>query len=301
MLCSIGGIADGWIGDGRQELKDAAFYADEGAPVFKAEFTAESDVSIDIAVAGYYWIEVNGTRLRDVSKTSLMPLWSPYDKTLYSEHHKVPSSLIKPFPEKNEITIALGNGWYNFPPLAFWGGIVFRDFLAHGRPSFKILEMKNAKMVSKWQWRESRIVSNHIHLGTKEDRTREFGEWKEASNVVGPKGRIVRRLAPVVDVIRTIKGRAKWLVPRKIQVIDFGENVSGVPNFTFTSVKKGDLIKIVYGEKLNKDWQPRTAISNMLNTTIKAQTTLLNYSIVPSVLNIVFTKEGQEVYNLIKK
>lgn len=55
------------------------------------------------------------------------------------------------------------------------------------------------------------------------------------------------------------------------------------------------------GEKLNKDWQPRTAISNMLNTTIKAQTTLLNYSIVPSVLNIVFTKEGQEVYNLIKK
>jgi DNA-binding NarL/FixJ family response regulator len=55
------------------------------------------------------------------------------------------------------------------------------------------------------------------------------------------------------------------------------------------------------GERLNKDWQPRTAISNMLNTTIKAQTTLLNYSIVPSVLNIVFTKEGQEVYNLIKK
>lgn len=55
------------------------------------------------------------------------------------------------------------------------------------------------------------------------------------------------------------------------------------------------------GEKLNKDWQPRTAISNMLNTTIKAQTTLLNYGIVPSVLNIVFTKEGQEVYNLIKK
>lgn len=55
------------------------------------------------------------------------------------------------------------------------------------------------------------------------------------------------------------------------------------------------------GEKLNKDWQPRTAISNMLNATIKAQTTLLNYSIVPSVLNVVFTKEGQEVYNLIKK
>lgn len=55
------------------------------------------------------------------------------------------------------------------------------------------------------------------------------------------------------------------------------------------------------GEKLNKDWQPRTAISNMLDTTIKAQTTLLNYSIVPSVLNIVFIKEGQEVYNLIKK
>lgn len=55
------------------------------------------------------------------------------------------------------------------------------------------------------------------------------------------------------------------------------------------------------GEKLNKDWQPRTAISNMLNTTIKAQTTLLNYSIVPSVLNVVFTKEGLEVYNLIKK
>jgi alpha-L-rhamnosidase len=113
--------------------------------------------------------------------------------------------------------------------------------------------MKNAKMVSKWQWRESRIVSNHIHLGTKEDRTREFGEWKDACNVVGPKGRIVRRSAPSIDVIRTIKGRAKWLIPGQVQVIDFGENVSGVPNFTFTSVKKGDLIKIVYGEKLKKD------------------------------------------------
>ena len=193
VLYSLSIIAGGWIGDGRQELQEGAFYSEEGAPVFRAEFTANGEVGIDIAVAGYYWISINGTRLTDVSKTSLMPLWSPYDQTIYSEYHKVPSSLIKSAPAKNEITVALGNGWYNFPPLAFWGKRVFRNFLSHGRPCFKVVRMENAKLTSKWQWRESRIVSNHLHLGTKEDRTRGFGEWKDACNVAGPKGRIVRR------------------------------------------------------------------------------------------------------------
>jgi hypothetical protein len=71
---SLGLVAGAWIGDGRPELEGEAFYADEGAPVFRAEFSAAGDVKIDIAVAGYYWISVNGTRLSDVSKTSLMPL-----------------------------------------------------------------------------------------------------------------------------------------------------------------------------------------------------------------------------------
>ena len=60
ILSSFAVLADAWIGDGRQELKDAEFYADEGAPVFVAQFTADGDVGIEIAVAGYYWIEING-------------------------------------------------------------------------------------------------------------------------------------------------------------------------------------------------------------------------------------------------
>ena len=246
---SLGLVAGAWIGDGRPELEGEAFYADEGAPVFRAEFSAAGDVKIDIAVAGYYWISVNGTRLSDVSKTSLMPLWSPYDETVYSESHKVPSSLVKAPPAQNEIAVALGNGWYNFPPLAFWGHRIFRNELAHGRPCFK-LEV-NGKPLKGWKWKESRIVSNHLHLGTVEDRTRSCGEWKDAVEVAGPKGRIVPRTAPAIDIVRTIKGKSKWLVPGKVQVIDWGENVSGIPNFAFPATKKGDLIEIVYGERLN--------------------------------------------------
>lgn len=54
-------------------------------------------------------------------------------------------------------------------------------------------------------------------------------------------------------------------------------------------------------EKVNKDWQPRPAISNRLNLNIKAQNNLLNYKTNPEILTIKIYNNDELIYDMIKE
>ena len=127
-----------WIGDGRPDFaNEADFYGEDPAPEFRAECTlppGEGEVVVYIACAGYCHVRFNGKR--PLNGSAMMPLWSPYDHTIYAERLVFSAEARRSAPQKNVVSVTLGNGFYNLPPLRFWGSRCFRNELAHGRPCF---------------------------------------------------------------------------------------------------------------------------------------------------------------------
>ncbi|MCQ2388831.1 MAG: family 78 glycoside hydrolase catalytic domain [Kiritimatiellae bacterium] len=247
-----------WIGDGRPEFaSDEAFYGEDPAPAFRTTFVSPPASQspaprLELAVAGYYSAKLNGRPLHGVSRTSVMPLFSPYDHTIYADSIPLPEKLLKPSGGTNELEIALGNGWYNLPPLRFWGSVEFRAHLAHGRPCFKA-RLAGGGGFSAWRWRETNVLRNCLYLGAEVDATRPCGAWRPACAVRGPKGRIVPRAAPPIDVFEQVPGKSSWLREGEVQVVDFGANGTGVPKFLVRNAARGTRVEIVYGERLNAD------------------------------------------------
>lgn len=244
-----------WIGDGRPVFTDEAdFYGEDPAPQFKAEFTlppGEGDVVVTVACAGYCEVRFNGRH--PVNKAALMPLWSPFDKTVYAERLVFRGEARRAHPRKNTLSVTLGNGFYNLPPLRFWGHHCFRKELAHGRPCFKV-DVPGVKAPLKWSWRNTRITRNSVYLGEEFDWARdEDTAWKPAAEVAGPKGVIRPRTAPPTIMCPSVPGKSRWLKEGSVQVVDFGANMTGIPRFLFVGQKKGTKIEIVYGERLNAD------------------------------------------------
>lgn len=257
-----------WIGDGRFERNGADWYAEDPAPEFCAEFTLPQGVTnaqIHFACAGYGYFFVHGACM---SPDGLDPMWSVYDKTIYAKSTGAlkatetldPGTLqqgfaLEAYPKKNRVFVRLGNGFYNLPPLKFWGSLCFREHLAHGRPCFKLV-IDGVKEPLQWQWRETNVIRNSVYLGTEVDATRaEAAKWSPAAIVQGPKGRIVPwpRTSPQMGTLDIHRGKATWLKEGEVQVVDFGVNSSGVPEFTFKDEERGTRIEIVYGERLNAD------------------------------------------------
>lgn len=244
-----------WIGDGRPTpTNEADFYSEDPAPEFRAEFIlppGSGEVVVEIACAGYCKVKLNGKSPRNDS--AVMPLWSPYDHTIYTERLEFYPDAHKPHPQKNFLSVALGNGFYNLPPLRFWGSRCFRNELAHGRPCFKV-HVKGVDQPLRWKWHNSRVIRNCVYLGEEYDWAREGDStWRPAVEVAGPKGRLVRRDSPPTLAGLAIPGKSRWLKKGEVQVVDFGINATAIPRFMFGGQKKGQRIEIVYGERLNPD------------------------------------------------
>lgn len=241
-----------WIGDGRADAADeAGFYDDDPAPEFRSEITLPSgngDVVVYVACAGYCKVRLNGCHPQGAP--AMMPMWSAYDKTVYAERLVFSASARR---TKNHLSVTLGNGFYNLPPLKFWGSICFRENLAHGRPCFKVM-VDGAPQTFDWTWRNTRIVRNCVYLGEEFDWARaEDLTWKPTKEVCGPKGRIVLRESPPMRLGYGIPGKARWQKKGDVQVIDFGINATAVPRFIFPKLTPGKRVEIVYGERLNAD------------------------------------------------
>ena len=249
-----------WIGDGLPEQNGADWYEDDPASVFTADFVLPQFVAprecgqLQVASPSCYLLTVNGESANGTPLANY-PLWSPFDKTIYSETYEI-GRLLRPYPETNRVQLVLGNGWYNPPPLKCWGRINFREHLAHGRPCFKLAIEGVDKL--RWKWRGCSLVQNSYQLGETYDLLRppDLGT-QEAAEVDGPRGRIVPREAPRIGPLRrgSERGRARWLKEGKVQVIDFGHNLTAVYQFAFKSkgLKRGDRVEFVYGERLNAD------------------------------------------------
>ena len=257
-----------WIGDGRPELDGAQWYNVERAPEFKAELVLPQgarEVNMHFACAGFGWVGIgDGGDCALMDSSGLQTLWSVYDKTIYS-HKLGPVKVagktqsadtrcaLYPYPATNTVYVRLGNGFYNMTPLRFWGSKCFRNNVSHGRPCFK-LSIDGVEKPLEWKWRMTNVMKNCVYLGTEIDATAPHDSlWKPAAKVEGPKGKIVswHSASPQTLARETCVGSARWVKEGEVQVVDFGVNVSGVPEFEFSGEDRGRRIEIVYGERLN--------------------------------------------------
>ena len=248
-----------WLGDGQPEREGEAWYEPDPAPVFTARFvlpegkSSADGITVRVAAPNCYVLTVNGEVSDSDLQMGTFPLWSPYDKTIYTETFTFTRGL-RPAPATNEVMIALGNGWYNMPPLRFWSSICFRDHLAHGRPCFK-LAIDGIDRLD-WTWKPSPCVQNSFQLGEIWDLSRDLekAEPRPASVVKGPKGRLVPRQAPPIGPLCTegCRGTSSWLKTGEVQVVDFELNRTGVFFFWLDreACKPGEEIEFVYGERL---------------------------------------------------
>jgi len=247
-----------WIGDGRPERNGADWYEEDPAPEFCAEFVLPpgmTETKIRFACAGFGWFGLQGAYM---NADGLDTLWSVYDKTIYGNSVRATDLKLG----RNTVTVRLGNGFYNLPPLRFWGSKCFRETLARGRPCFK-MTIDGVKEPLVWKWRKTNVIRNSVYLGTEIDATRpEETDWKPAVVVKGPKGKIVEwpQSNPQMGVYDIHHGTVKK-VERKggggesgwVQVVDFGVNASGTYDFIFQDEARGTRVEIVYGERLNAD------------------------------------------------
>ena len=241
-----------WIGDGLPDRNGADWYDEDPAPEFRARFNLSKDVDggrVHFVCAGFGWLSINGSAC--MNPDGLDTLWSAYDKTVYSM--SLSAGPIK--ASENEIRVRLGNGFYNLFPLKFWGKHSFRASLAHGRPCFKLV-VDGVEQPLNWEWRKTNVIRNSVYLGTEIDMTRpEDVEWKPAAVVKGPSGKVLEwTQANLQTGARDVhRGTVRWLKESEVQVVDFGVNASGVPEFLFDGEARGTKVEIVYGERLNAD------------------------------------------------
>ena len=267
-----------WISDGRPVLTGLEAYGDDPAPVFRAKFVVARPEGVTLAVStlGYRDVTINGRRL---GGSSLMPYWTVCDSTIHEDVYPIADLLV---PGENEIRVALGNGWYNPLPFCLFGNPKFdlHVHLATGRPKFR-LAVKRADGTDlrvtdgTWEVCEGSVLRNNVYLGTWYDARRaECAQWRPATVEDDPPGQIVRNRAPeIAPRDRCVAGAGRMLPrpwykfggPRR-QIVDFGRNGSGVPTFRFGRGRRGDVIRIRYGEQLYPDGtlDTRTSVCTQL-------------------------------------
>jgi len=277
-----------WLNDGKPNPeKDADFYHEDPAPLFRKVFTLSKPVTrarLHISGLGYYEARLNGGRVGD---HVLDPGWTRYsERVLYSTYDVTDQVR----PGANCIGIMLGNGWYNPLPLRMWGHLNLREHLPVGRPrciarlEIEFADGTRAAVVSDPSWKvaDGPIRFNSIYLGEIYDARREAAgwdragfddsSWRRARVATEPIGRLGAQSQPPIRVTKLLKA-ARLSEPKPgVFLFDFGQNFAGWVNLKL-SAPAGTRIVLRYGELLNPDGtlNPMTSVAGQIKSTRKTE------------------------------
>ena len=119
-----------WIRDSRPVPADP--YADDSLPLFSKGFTLPKNAKrarLCVTGLGYFEAQVNR---RNVSDAVLEPGWTNYEKRVFYRTFDVTKLLRR---GENQLSILVGNGWWNpLPLLMFGGAAMLPKTLPIGRP-----------------------------------------------------------------------------------------------------------------------------------------------------------------------
>jgi len=270
-----------WISDGKPlPEKDADFYHDDPAPLFRREFKVSAsvkDARLYLSALGYVHTRLNG---RAVSDHHLEPLWTLPNKRVFYSVYDVSEELAQ---GSNCLGVTLGNGWYNPLPLRMWGHVNLRERLPIGRPQFiaqLVIEYTDGSQQvvasdSTWKVAPGPILRNSIYLGETVDARRAVEGWDkpglddrtwDAARIAPtPGGRLQVRPLPPIKVTASVKPVRITEPVDGVYIVDMGQNFGGWARFTF-NVTQGTQITIRYGELLyeNGTLNPMTSVCGQI-------------------------------------
>ena len=270
-----------WIGDGKPlPQKDADFFKDAPAPLFRKEFKVARAVRAapgSTSALGYVEATLNG---RTVGDHHLDPLWTLPTKRVFYSVYDLTEQLAR---GGNCLGVTLGNGWYNPLPLRMWGHLNLREHLPVGRPQFiaqlniEYADGSRESVVSDGTWKVTPgpILRNNIYLGEKVDARKAIEGWNQAGMddrawgfariMPASKGSLQTQPLPPIRVTATFRPSRITEPGGGIYVVDMGQNFAGVARFHF-NLPRGSEIKIRYGELRHGDGNlnPMTSVCGQI-------------------------------------
>ncbi len=220
-------------------------------PVFEKTFSLEKKpkkARIYVTAHGVYEMHINGNRVGDYR---MAPGWTSYHNRLQYQIFDVTDLLAG----DNTISITVGNGWYT----GILGFTCQPAIYGEKTGAFAELHITYEDETTdvictdeSWQVRTGEIRSSEIYMG----------ETIDSLFVCEQKGRVMiedfdRKILTAqenepVRITQRIPAKALIVTPKKEQVIDFGQNITGVVEVRVNG-KKGQKITIRHAETLDRD------------------------------------------------
>ena len=233
---------------------------ERNSPAFEKRFRVGKDLreaTLHITGVGFYEAYLNGQRIGD---KVLDPAPTRYDRrVLYSTY-----DLTDSFREgDNALRVLVGHGWYDVRSIAVWN---FDIAPWRGAPrmiaqlDLVYADGTREQVVSDGTWRqvaspvgydcirEGEVIGKNPEGSIDLERT-----LVNAQEVPGPGGRLVAEAVTPSKVHQTFKPATVTEIKPGVWMVDFGQNLSGWVRLTPRGQKRGDVIRIRYGEKKNKD------------------------------------------------
>ncbi len=213
-------------------------------PVFGRNFIAEKAVvhaSLTITARGVFEAHLNGVR---VSGEYLAPGWTEYESRILVREYDVTSLLAD---GENHLTVALAGGWYTGKiARSSVGGhvsaILAELAITHADGSCQLIVTDE-----NWRWAESGLLRCDIYDGQAYDARVNPQFVGDVSVEEYDKSVLTPHDGVPVTAQECIAVREIFTTPAGETVLDFGQNLTGVPEITLTA-HAGDEVKFSFAE-----------------------------------------------------
>ena len=254
-----------WISDGKAVPgREADFYKDDPAPLFRKGFLVEKRVRkarLYVTGLGYCYARLNGAAVGD---RVLDPGWTKYGKRVLYSTYDVTGQIV---PGQNCLGLMLGNGWYSPLPMKMWGFLNLRKNLSVGQPrAIAQLEIEFADGTRQtvttdetWHMTPGPIIRNNTYLGEIYDARREvpgwdrpdfsYTAWSKAALASEPIGRLQAEMQPPIRVTATLRPVARTEPKPGVFIFDMGQNFAGWARLHVRG-PAGTRVKLRFGELL---------------------------------------------------
>lgn len=225
----------------------------DAVPVFLRDFHLTGElVSAELTVTaiGVYDASINGAAVTD---SVLNPGWTCYDKRLQVQTFDVTGLL----SEQNHIEILVGRGWYRsrMPWELYPRQARYREqpagVIAALTVSYRDGRVETVSTDRQWRVRESGIRFSDLYDGEICDASF-VGKETPAVCFCGPSNTLTEQEGPYIRTHERLAPTRIFTTPRGETVIDFGQEITGYPEFAFYG-KAGEMVDVSFGEVLDRD------------------------------------------------
>jgi len=226
-----------------------------------------------VAAGGLFDLSVNGQNTTD---HLLNPMYTRFDLRNLYVTLDVTSQIQN---GQNAIGVILGNGWYNFQPVASWG---FEQAKWRKRPRFclnlRLTFQDGSSQVittNTTDWKATfngPIISNNIYTGEHYDMTKEMSgwntaqfddsDWKAPLEGVAPSNNIVSQVLQPIRHVEQVPAKTLNKFSDTNYIFDLGRNIAGVTKFTVKG-DRGTTVNLIHSELV--DSQGHANLSNINN------------------------------------